>query len=351
MSNALALPDSAPSYLAALLANNAAFAAANDAALQGMSQGMHPMISVNGTSFFTKKGGITEQIKFPATMPNGQPHPAANMPIPVLGCVVLAAKPQVEKKCYLTAYNPDSADAPDCQSADGITPDAGVPNKQAESCAGCWANVFGSGTNQDGTPSKGKKCADLKKLALFAAGEVYGFNVPPGSLKNFTAYVRDLSTRNIPLPAVITNIGFDPTVPQVLTFSYGGMLAEAQLPKVAEMCSSDEVKAVIEFKMAATQAALPAPAQPAAPQLAAPATPAPAQPAKPAAPPKSNRAPKTAPAAAAPAAQPEVQMDLGMDLGLGAPAEPAPVQPQAPAAAAGGEMNDADLAAALGLPM
>lgn len=351
MSNALALPDSAPSYLAALLANDPTIMAANDAALSGMSVGMHPMISINGTSFFTKKAGVTEQIKFPATMPDGQPHPAANMPIPVLGCVILDAKGPVEKKCYLSAYNPDSADAPDCQSADGITPDAGVPNKQAESCAGCWANVFGSGTNQDGTPSKGKKCADLKKLALFAAGEVYGFTVPPGSLKNFTAYVRDLSARNIPLFAVSTRIGFDKDVPQILTFEYAGMLAENQLAAVMGLRQSDEVKAVIEFKMAG-QKALPAPAQPAAPQLAAPATPAPAQPAKPAAPPKSNRAPKTAPAAAAPAAQPEVQMDLGMDLGLGAPAEPAPAQTLTqPAATAGDGMDDASLAAALGLPM
>lgn len=296
MSNLPQLPDAAPSYLAALLANNPVLAATNEAALANMFAGMPPMIGVNASRFVIKDGGQDTLV----TDANG--HPVA-----VLGCVILAAKPQLEKKLYLTAYTPGSNAAPDCYSMNGIAPEADSSNKQAEACAGCWANVFGSGVDQTGNPTKGKRCSDIKKLALFANGKVYGFNIPPASLQNFTAYVRDLSARQIPLPAVITTIGFDIQQPQVLTFTYAGMLAQENLPAVAELCDSQAVKDVINFKMTApTQ--LPAPTTQAALPPAAPQDP-PAPP-KPAAAPKSNRKPA---AATTPAP----------DLGLGLPATPA----------------------------
>jgi len=326
MSNVPMLPDTAPSFLATLLANNPAVMAANEAALANMFGGMPPMIGVNGSRFFIKDGGNST----PVVDSKGNP-------VAVLGCVILTAKGPLEKKLYLSAYTPGSNEAPDCQSIDGVTPDAGCTQKQADSCAGCWANAFGSGVDQQGQPTKGKRCADIKKLALFANGKTYGYNVPPGSLQNFMTYVRDLSARQIPLPAVITTIGFDLAQPQIQTFSFAGMLTEQQLPQVFSLIETQDVKDIIEFKMPSGQKALAAPAPT---QQAQPAP-------QPAAPAKANRAPAAAKTKAPLAAVPQpaaAQPDLGLGLGLD------PVGASTEEISEVGEMSDGYIAGLLGLP-
>lgn len=246
--NALVIPDSAPSYLSDLM-NDPSIMAENAAMIAGISVGMHPMVGTSGTRFVIKEGGNEEIIAL-----NGAP-------ISVLGVVVLSAKAQFEKKYYESAYDPKVSTEPSCQSADGVTPDSGVPNQQNPTCAGCWANAFNSAVDQNGNPAKGKACSDTKKLAIFAAGKVYGFAVPPASLKNWLAYVKDLNSRGIPVQGVITQIGFDVETPQILTFKFGGMLAPEKAPLVIGLMQSKEVKEIVTFKLDGKQAALPAPAQ------------------------------------------------------------------------------------------
>lgn len=337
MSNLPVLPDAAPSYLAELIKNNPALAVANEVALQGISAGAPPLISTKGTWFTIKEGGTTTLIN----SKDGQP-------ISILGCIILGAKGPLEKRYYASAYDPKAEPGPpDCQSFDSVKPDPASPQKQNESCAGCWANIFGSGHNAKGEPS-GKACSDLKKLVLFANGKVYGFYVTPGSLKNFGTYVRDLSTRGIPYYAVITNIGFDIERPQVLTFTYAGMLdPQKQLPKVIELIGSKEVKENLEFNMPIADIA-----PKAAPHEAPPAAEAKPEPEKPkAVPTRKKQEPKPEP-------KPEPQT-AAADLGLPgedpanvviettadilAPAEPDPVAPSVDGP------SDAEIAAALGL--
>lgn len=314
MSNLPALPDSAPAHLQKYA--NPTLAAANAALLGGISVGMHPMITTSGTRFVKKEGGNEEIIAV-----NGAP-------ISVLGCVVLSAKPNLDKKYYATAYDPNKASEPDCQSSDGIKPDSGCPSPQHTTCAGCWANAFGSATGQNGQVGKGKACSDSKKLAIFAAGKVFGFAVPPASLKNWQVYVRDLLTRGIDPQFVITNIGFDVETPQILTFKFAGMLAEEKIPTVLQLVESKEVTEIVTFKLDNAPAALPAPAQaaPAQPAQVAPAQPAPAPAAAAPAPTRAPRTPKAAPPAQpAPAApQPAPAPATAADpLGLGG-SDPAP---------------------------
>jgi hypothetical protein len=90
--------------------------------------------------------------------------PAGGQPLFSLDVVLLKANPQLSKLYYSKAYAEGDDGAPDCSSANGITPDSGVPNPQSASCAGCPQNVWGSKITPQGT--KTKACADMRRLAV-----------------------------------------------------------------------------------------------------------------------------------------------------------------------------------------
>lgn len=207
-------------------------AVANDVFAAGLPQGGgFPMIGINGTRFVVKADGAST--------------PLNTLEIAV---VLLSAKPNLDKTYYASKYNPNEAEAksPDCFSKDGIKPDPSATLKQCESCAGCPMNQFGSGTDQNGNPGKGKACSDTKMLAIFANNGVYGFKVTPSSLKAFGHYVKETSRRGVDLSTAITVIGFDPNFSfPVLTFNFGGFLGEDQVNQIQELKGSAEVADII----------------------------------------------------------------------------------------------------------
>jgi len=213
-----------PAYLANR-AVNTAFAA-------GLPQGGgFPTIGLKGTRFVIKNEGT-------------------ETPVPTLelSVILLSAKPNLDKSYYATKYDPNQTEvkSPDCFSKDGVRPDPSSTLKQAESCAGCPMNQFGSGTSADGSPSKGKACSDAKLIALFTNNGIYGFKIPPASLKAFANYVKDTSRRGIDLSTCITIIGFDANFSfPVLTFNFGGFLAEAQVNKIDQIKGSDQVLEIV----------------------------------------------------------------------------------------------------------
>lgn len=185
--------------------------------MESIGGGAPPTIALNGTRFVVREGGNETTLKQLD-----------------LQAVILKAKPNVDKIWYATKFVPgQDAQAPDCSSSNGQTPDANSPLPQASACAGCPQNVFGSGTDASGNPTKGKACQDSKALALFANGNVYRFKVPAASLKNLAAYAKLLATNGLPASAVVTKIGFDPAFSfPVLTFTYGGVLDAAQYAEI-----------------------------------------------------------------------------------------------------------------------
>ena len=232
MSNIIALENvTLPAHLMNRSAANAVFAA-------GLPQSAaYPVIGLKGTRFVIRNEGAETAI-----------------PKLEISVILLSAKPNLDKTYYASKYDPQATEAksPDCFSRDGQRPDPSSPLKQAEACAGCPMNQFGSGTGADGAPSKGKACADSKTLAIFANNGVYGFKIPPASLKAFTNYVKDTSRRNIDLSTCITVIGFDANFSfPVLTFNFGGFLAEAQVAKIDQLKGSDEVKEIVGSGQAA----------------------------------------------------------------------------------------------------
>ncbi len=362
------IPEAAPSYLAALIAANPALAQINQDAMSGSAAPMPPTIVANKGKFVKKVDKTEETITFPDNDAN-RAAGIVGMPVPQLQAVVLKAKPGKEKAWYATAFTPgNEPQAPDCASDDGIKPNAGVANKQCENCATCPQNVFGSGVKQDGTPSGGKACSDKKSIAIFAAGSAFKFAVPPASLRNWDVYCNQLSTKGIPLPAVITVFGFEQgDTDYKLTFTFGGMLAEAQLESIVKLLDSPEVKAIVEPRTAQ----LAAPAQNQAIEhkenvvdMAAEKAKRDAEEAgkaaadaeqkkkdaaaKAAATKKANAEKAAAAAAAAASTVPGLDALGGLDLGLGGSTPPADVAPALAAGATAGPSDD-DLINSLGL--
>jgi hypothetical protein len=199
---------------------------------------MYPIIKTSGTRFVLVKDGEEKMVR---TLE--------------LKVVVLRAKQGFEKRFYAKKYDPNSSEAaaPDCYSLDGDKPAANCSNPQNTACAGCKWNQFGTGTDQNGHPGKGKACADRKVLAVLYPNpdtktlDVYGLSLPPASLKAFAGYVKTLTTNQIPLPAAFTTIGFDEKSSYpVMSFNYGGTMDEKALGQVIPMIESAEVKAIID---------------------------------------------------------------------------------------------------------
>lgn len=332
MSTLPALPDAAPSYLSTVLASCPEFLSVSNDMMAGLSAGAPPSIVTSGKQFIVKE--------------NGEDTPIQSF---AFNCIILAARPSITKVWYATKFVPgQEPQSPDCMSLDGIRPTADSPLPQCQSCAGCPQNQWGTGTDATGNLGKGKACTDNKILAVFYNGGVYQLKVPPASLKNFAAYLKMLSSRDLYVPAVVTQISCDPVQTySVLTFNFAQVLSEQHCIAIREKINSPEVKDIVRVP---TQAALPAPPVQSAPNqvAAAPVAPAPPVQAAPVAPPAP---PKTRARAGAPVAQPAAPVapandPMGLGLGIAQPVAP-PVQaaPIAPPA----EPTTADLTASLGL--
>lgn len=89
----------------------------------------------------------------------------------------------------------------------GLIPSDNSPEKQAESCAACWANAFGSA-------GKGKACSNQRLLALLppdadAETPLMILKVSPTALKSFDGHVASVArSKGVPVRGVITKITF-----------------------------------------------------------------------------------------------------------------------------------------------
>ena len=250
MSNALMIPEAAevPAY-----ALNPELAKEMNAdAAAGISTGFPARIKMSGKQFVLVNGSGEET---PVKQGDLFLAEDGNAYLP---SVVLRAKKEIQKAWYATKYNPNAdASAPDCFSNDGLSPADGIASPQCTTCAACPQNAWGSGTDQSGTATAGKACTDSKVIAVFCKGSVFKLKMPPSSLKNWGLYVKELTNRGIPVGNVKTLLGFDEkaTFP-VLTFSFGGFLAEAQLPKLAALAMSSEAEEIVTEQITASAPAI-----------------------------------------------------------------------------------------------
>lgn len=199
MSQALAVfnPAGMPENVASLFGG---MVAVDD--LTSGAEAAFPILSVKGRVFRVKHGGDERVLQR-----DGQP-------LFSLDVVLLKANPQLSKLYYSKAYAEGDDAAPECSSANGITPDTGVPNPQSTTCAACPQNVWGSKITPQGT--KTKACADMRRLAVVPerdiACQTWGapllLRVPPASLRSLSEYGRT-QLGGKPYTAVVTRISFD----------------------------------------------------------------------------------------------------------------------------------------------
>lgn len=114
---------------------------------------------------------------------------------------------------YAAAYDRNNITPPDCFALGlepaVLTPSDSAPDKQAESCAGCWANQFGSS-------GKGKACTNTRLLALLptdadAETPMMVLKVSPTGLRAFDGHVSSVvRSYSMPVRGVVTEISFSP---------------------------------------------------------------------------------------------------------------------------------------------
>lgn len=185
-----------------------------------------PKISIRGKDFALVIGG--ERKKLPARE---------------IEVVIVNSRAALSKMFYKNEYDGKAeATAPDCQSVNGKVPDSGVPNRQSPTCDNCEQNVW-----EGKTPPN---CRDSRVLIVVPKGaytvQPFQLNVPAGSLKAFTAYVRQLKTAGIPPEAAITVLSFaDSEYPQLEFRCSGTVETEEQFNQVLALAERQDVQDVI----------------------------------------------------------------------------------------------------------
>lgn len=203
----------------------------------GASTGI-TVLSIKGRQFTIVRGDERTTIMSPKD---------PDAPAAAINVVILRANRNVSKMYFASQYEEGSAAAPDCFSLDGQKPDPSVESPQAESCATCPHNQWGSRITDSG--KKAKACSDHRRIAVAAPNaleDVMLLRVPPKSLKALAEYGRALKARKIDYRHVITQIRFvrDVATPQ-LEFKVVGFLEPEQVEQVDALYNDDKVLAVI----------------------------------------------------------------------------------------------------------
>jgi hypothetical protein len=125
-----------------------------------------------------------------------------------------------ENHYYTGRFDPNSPQTPTCfafatvaEGEKSLAPHEKAIQPQAEQCAGCRWNEFGTAET-----GKGKACKNIRRLAMVPAGalddgeldttEIVFLKLPVTSVRNWAAYVKELNASlGVPPLAVVTRIG------------------------------------------------------------------------------------------------------------------------------------------------
>jgi hypothetical protein len=129
--------------------------------------------------------------------------------------IILKAANHLSKIFYKDGYKEGSTESPDCFSTNGLTPDINSKAKQANTCANCPMNAWGSRITPAGKP--GKACSDSKRAVVVPLGdmdnEVFGgpmlLRIPAASLQDLAQYGQKMGALGYPYYAIGTRISFD----------------------------------------------------------------------------------------------------------------------------------------------
>lgn len=189
--------------------------------LVGGIQSSFPVISFRGKIWRINYKGVETPLINPQTQD----------PVASINVILLKGAKHLGKIYYPTAYTEGDDKPPACFSNDGMRPDPQAEQPQAETCASCPHNVWGSKITPQGT--KTKACADSKRFAVAPASDptqAMLLRVPAASLSELATYNEQLKANNARFYSVITKIAFDigAAFPK-LKFSFGGQITDNEL--------------------------------------------------------------------------------------------------------------------------
>jgi len=209
----------------------------NDELAGGVSSG-YPVLSFKGKTWSLREGGTSNIIM----KEDDEDEVATSLEV-----VILKANPHLSKVYYESGYSEGSDAKPTCYSHNGSTPASDATKAQAATCALCPHNAWGSRISENG--SKGKACSDSRRVAVAAAGDIGRpmlLRIPAATLKDLAGYAQILTQRNAPYQAVVTKIGFDPTVAHPkLTFKAVRWLSAEEYAEVTTVMATEVVKQIV----------------------------------------------------------------------------------------------------------
>lgn len=174
-----------------------------------------------------------------------------------MNVVIVASAADNSRTYYEGQYKEGEAIRPACWSNDGKTPDKGVKDPQASTCAGCPQNIKGSGQGDS------RACRFSRRLAVVLEGDldgdVYGLTLPATSIFGkgedgklpLQAYATFLGQHNCPITAVVTEMRFDIKSPTPkLTFKAVRPLTDEEDESAQRQGQTAEAKAAITLTVA-----------------------------------------------------------------------------------------------------
>jgi len=262
MSQDLMIPQDAPAYLVEDMQQNKGHVNALASGIQSSFKS----ISIRGSKWRIRQGDEEVAIV----------DPTNQLPVQFIEVTLLAANTHLSKTFYAQKFQEGTHASPDCASANGVHPDAGVATPVASYCQTCPKNQWGSAISES-SGKQIKACQDSKRLAVVAGtifDTVYLLNVPATSLQALRSYADALNSRNRPFYGVVTRLMFDPNTshPQLI-FKYVRDLTAAEYAAAKEKLQDPIIDSITgEFKDSNVPVAAPA-----APVQQPVATPAPVQ--------------------------------------------------------------------------
>ena len=174
-----------------------------------------------------------------------------------MNVVIVAAAPDNSRTYYEGQYKEGEAIRPACWSNDGKTPDKGVKNPQASTCASCPQNIKGSGQGDS------RACRFSRRLAVVLEGDmdgdVYGLTLPATSVFGkgeegklpLQAYATHIGQFGCPVTAVVTEMRFDIKSPTPkLTFKPVRPLTDEEDEIAVRQGQTADAKAAITLTVA-----------------------------------------------------------------------------------------------------
>ena len=202
-----------------------------------------PILSIRGKGFRLRRDG--QEVSLKASQ---------------LDVMLVASRANNSRRFYAGQYVPGEINPPTCASSDGAHPDSNVTEKQAEACATCPRNVWGSKVTASG--GKGKQCDDYRRVLLFIPSKQILkpviLDIPATSLKKkkgetgpemqLREYLTAMARHGIEPHQAVTTLAFTDDEYPRLTFTFARWATAEEYQAAMTARESDEVALALDYK-------------------------------------------------------------------------------------------------------